>query len=38
LAADQGHVEAQYNLGDAYRNGKGVEKNLEEAVRHYKNT
>ena len=26
LAADQGHVEAQFNLGNMYRDGQGVDK------------
>ena len=30
-----GHVEAQYNLGNAYHNGKGVEKFYEKAVYWY---
>ena len=33
LLAEQGFAEAQHNLGVAYSNGKGVSKNLSEAVR-----
>jgi hypothetical protein len=33
LAADQGIVEAQYNLGLLYNNGQGVPQNFAEAVR-----
>jgi len=35
-AADQGNVEAQYNLGDCYFNGKGVVKDQREAVTWYR--
>ena len=34
LAAAQGHVNAQYNLGVLYQEGKGVERDFEKA-RHY---
>ena len=36
LAADQGNVIAQYNLGVCYANGTGVAKNDAEAVKWYK--
>ena len=32
-AADQGLASAQFNLGECYRNGKGVEQNKAEAVK-----
>lgn len=32
-AAEQGHTEAQYNLGVRYKKGKGVQQNPREAVR-----
>ena len=35
LAAQQGHSDAQYNLGVCYRNGYGVVKDDKEAVRLY---
>ena len=35
LAADQGHVNAQYNLGVLYEHGEGTEKNIDEAVKLY---
>ena len=34
LAADQGHIEAQYDLGVCYVNSVGVTKNESEAVRY----
>lgn len=36
LAAEQGNADAQYNLGDCYFLGNGVEKDLKEAVKWYK--
>ena len=36
LAADQGHVSAQYNLGVRYANGEGVPQDAAEAVRWYR--
>ena len=35
LSAEQGFTAAQLNVGDAYEHGKGVEADLEEAVRWY---
>ena len=35
-AAEQGDAQAQYNLGNCYAFGKGVEKNLSEAVKWYR--
>ncbi len=35
IAAKQGHVEACYYVGLYYQNGKGVEKNLTEAIKWY---
>ena len=35
-AADQGHTEAQFKLGECFANGKGVEKNLDEAAKWYR--
>ncbi|MFR6749415.1 MAG: tetratricopeptide repeat protein [Faecalibacterium sp.] len=35
-AAEQGHAEAQYALGDCYRTGEGVTKNGAEAVKWYR--
>lgn len=35
-AADQGHANAQYNLGNRYLNGQGVKKDVSEAVIWYK--
>jgi len=35
-AADQGHVNAQYNLGTMYENGWGVPENWSEAMRWYR--
>ena len=35
VAAEQGHVDAQYNLGVMYQFGYGVSQNHEEAVRWY---
>ena len=35
LAADQGQVHAQFDLGCCYRNGYGVPKDLKEAVRYF---
>jgi TPR repeat protein len=34
-AADQGHAQAQYNLGVMYENGQGVEQDFKEAVKWY---
>ena len=34
--AEQGDADAQYNLGNAYLNGNGVEKDLEEAAKWFK--
>ena len=34
--AEEGHVEAQYNLGQMYRNGWGVPQDYKEAVRWYR--
>jgi TPR repeat protein len=36
LSADQGCVNAQYNLGYMYYNGKGVAQNYDEAAKYYK--
>ena len=36
LAADQGHAQAQTNLGAYYYNGYGVTQDYDEAVRLYK--
>ena len=36
LAADQGHAEAQYNLGRCYEKGEGVSKDYKEAEKYYK--
>ena len=36
LAADQGHADAQYNLGVMYANGQGVAQDDAEAVRLYR--
>ena len=36
MAAEQGFVEAQYNLGNAYKHGEGVEQNFEEVVKWYR--
>ena len=35
-AAEQGHADAQYNLGVCYLNGQGVKQNYNEAFRWYK--
>ena len=35
LAADQGHAEAQNNLGEMYHDGEGVDRDLAEAVKWY---
>ena len=35
-AANQGIVEAQFNLGTCYEKGNGVTKDLSEAVKWYK--
>ena len=35
-AAEQGHAEAQYNLGICYENGKGVEQDYEKAEEWYR--
>ena len=32
-AANQGHANAQYNIGVMYKNGVGVEKNYNEAIK-----
>jgi TPR repeat protein len=36
VLADQGHAIAQYFVGDAYSNGKGVLKDSKEAVKWYR--
>lgn len=36
LAAKKGHSSAQYNLGLLYEEGKGIEKNMEEASKWYR--
>ena len=36
LAAEQGHVDAQFNLGCMYENGRGVKQDYSEAVRWYR--
>jgi TPR repeat protein len=36
LAADQGHADAQYNLGLMYYNGHGVPKNYPEAAKWFR--
>jgi TPR repeat protein len=36
LAAEQGNVDAQYNLGCSYEDGEGVEQNHEEAIKWYR--
>ena len=36
IAADQGHAEAQYNLGLAYHNGIGVPRDYGQALRWYR--
>jgi TPR repeat protein len=36
LAAEQGHIFGQFNLGLAYLNGKGVPENLDEAVKWFR--
>jgi hypothetical protein len=36
LAADQGHAEAQYNLGVMYYKGQGVPQDYAEAVKWYR--
>ena len=35
-AAEEGHADAQYNLGYMYLNDRGVRRNLVEAVRWYR--
>ena len=35
-AAKQGNAAAQYNMGYLYRNGVGVESNMDEAIRWYR--
>ena len=35
-AAEQGHAEAQYNLGVMYQNGEGVQEDKREAVKWYR--
>ena len=35
LAANQGHARAQFNLGNAYSNGKGVAQSYEKAFTLY---
>jgi TPR repeat protein len=34
MAADQGHADAQYNLGLCYGNGKGVPKDVQQALKY----
>jgi TPR repeat protein len=36
LAAEQGHLYAQYNLGYMFEHGKGVAKDTAEAIRWYR--
>jgi TPR repeat protein len=36
MAADQGHGEAMFNLAEMYEQGRGVPKNLDEAIALYK--
>ena len=36
LAAEQGHAQAQYNLGLMYANGEGVPEDDKEAVKWYR--
>jgi TPR repeat protein len=36
LAAEQGHANAQYNLGFMYANGKGVLEDFAEALKWYR--
>ena len=36
MAANQGNATAQYNLGNLYTNGKGIEKNYIKAAEWYK--
>ena len=35
-AAEQGNAKAQYELGKCYHEGKGVEKDMAEAVKWYR--
>ena len=35
-AAEQGHAEAQYNLGNMYHQGDGVDVNYKKAIELYK--
>jgi len=35
LAADNGHTEAQYDLGEMYNEGKGVVKNVNDALKYF---
>jgi len=35
MAADQGHPAARYNLGLCYKKGKGVEKDINEAINYF---
>lgn len=35
LAADKGHVEAQYSVAAMYKNGQGVDKNIISAYKYY---
>jgi TPR repeat protein len=35
MAAEQGHLRAQYNLGVMYKNGHGVEQSYEKAAEYY---
>jgi len=35
LAAEQGHLKAQFNLGVAYHKGQGVDVDFKEAVKFY---
>lgn len=36
MAADQGYTPAQFNLAEMLENGRGVEKNVPEAIKLYK--
>ena len=36
LSAEQGHAQAQYNLGNKYDNGQGVPQDYKEAVKWYR--
>ena len=35
LSAQQGYADSQFNLGNAYKNGKAVPQDYKEAVRWY---